>query len=242
MELAIVSSNIQHLPPHPPEVACERMLDARDALVNALEYRGPHWHQINFGQEIYRDRPNYISQWTNVFPHTTGIHHEVPISFSTALFNSFQSGLSYKATTGVRHVSPDRYYTIARFIIDGTPVAAINCHPNNKPRPGVDHSPWRIRTWKRYMHIVTEQIDGLIAQGYVVIVGGDLNARRSRIPEFHPHQHTINESGLDHLYAIPPHGITVTVARKRTIPKNSHMDHPIIGGVIRITKNTITKD
>lgn len=70
-------------------------------------------------------------------------------------------------------VSPARFvtYALLRHKATGLRVAAINCHFISKPRS----DPWRAEQWANNLRVLGNVIRDVTADGYVPLVGGDLN-------------------------------------------------------------------
>lgn len=222
----IVTSNIQHLPPRPVTIARRRMIRARDIS------RSQAYPRVNFGQEIYKDKPDYRGQWLSVFADriNAGNLHEVPITFEHR-FYSVYGVHTWRLTEGKKHVTPDRWITVVEGVTHiGTRLAFVNMHPASKPRLGG----YRKRVWNIYHDRAAKIINGLVNQGYTVIYGGDLN-RKNNIPFYHSTQQTLIESGLDHLYIALPKGVKYEILTTKKIRRSHSMDHPILMARVKVT-------
>lgn len=203
---------------------------------------------VNFGQEcagsnVFRIPPksgNYAALWRTVMRNhaktTYGSPHEVPISVPKdwkVLTHSTRQLHGGKAK-----VSPARFATIVVVDFDGLTVAFIDCHTVSKPRKGVPASAWRLAHFKTYL----DELSALVAEqhraGHTVIFGGDMNHRTKGLPQIHPYQKVLVESGLDHLWYVPAAGHKVTRIRSRKVPRTALMDHPILSAAVKIERTS----
>lgn len=226
MTLTITTANICGNPLRPKRAVRKRMR-------RAIAQPG-----VVFGQEVARSnrwrRGNYSAMWHRVArvngKITAGGPHEVPISVPEHWqLDGTESVLIHG---GKRKVSPARYATIVRATINGHRVAFVNCHTVSKPRRGVPASAWRIARWDEYLTRLEAIVASLHESGYTVSFGGDMNKRT--VPQVHPAQQVLTESGLDHLWVVPAEGVQIHVLRRRRIARTALMDHPILSATFEI--------
>lgn len=163
----------------------------------------------------------------------TGLDSEVPMAYRTDLLTLISGGAE-RVHGGLDHVSPSRYANVSKFMhVTGQKVAYIDCHTVSKPRKGVDHAAWRMKMWyTEYIPWLRKRIAELHAEGFDVIVGGDMN--NNHVPLLHADQVLIASSGLDHLWVIPAAGRKVVNHSKQVIKRTRLMDHPIVTGRTRV--------
>lgn len=227
-QLTVTTVNVCGNPRRPKPVVRRRM---RRALGRA---------GATFGQEVAastrwpRRRGSYSSLWHELAgaagKDTAGGGHEVPISLPTSW--ELEGVEVVKVHDGRRLVSPARFIVVADAVVDGVRVALVNCHPVSKPRRGVPASSWRIARWNQYHDRLVELVDQLVAQGFTVIAGGDLNRRT--VPTIHPRQRQLVRSGLDHLWIMPAAGVSVVGVHTHKIGRTLLMDHPILSATVEL--------
>lgn len=197
-----------------------------------------------FGQEVARStrwrRGNYSAEWHQLAEHlgrvTIGGPREVPISLPAGW--PVRSSSVELVHAGRRGVSPARYLTTACTVVDGILVAFVNVHPVSKPRRGVPASSWRIARWAQYHDRLREHVAELVAEGYTVLVGGDLN--RVNVPAFNARQRTLIAAGLDHLWIVPARGVAVVDVQASKIRRTLLMDHPILSAVVELRPRLVS--
>jgi hypothetical protein len=194
---------------------------------------------VVFGQEVAASnrwrRGNYSAMWVRVAnalkKMTYGEPHEVPISLPVGV--EVIGSVVILVHKGKKRVSPNRYITVVKSEFNDKKVAFVNCHPVSKPRRGVPNSAWRIQHWNLYHQKLVEVVNELSLQGNSVIFGGDMN--KKVVPEIHPRQQTLVESGLDHLWIVPAENLLVSGVHITKIRRTLMMDHPILSASFNLS-------